>query len=114
MQSFLLSLHVFISLALIGLVLLQHGKGADAGAAFGAGGASGTLFGSRGATPFLVKLTAVLAVLFFVSSLTLTYTSSHHQATPLIQVPEERAQHNEPVSIPLVDAAKELQVKVGQ
>lgn len=111
MQSFLLSLHVLISLSLIGLVLLQHGKGADAGAAFGAGGASGTLFGSRGATPFLVKLTAVIAVAFFLSSLALTYTSSHHQNSPLIESPKPS---HESISMPLMEAIKELNDEVTQ
>jgi len=64
--------HVFISLALIGLILIQHGKGADAGAAFGSG-ASATVFGSQGSGSFLTRTTAVLATLFFVTSLTLAY-----------------------------------------
>jgi preprotein translocase subunit SecG len=86
MQQILLSLHVLISLLLIGLVLVQHGKGADAGAAFGAG-ASGSVFGSKGSTPFLVKVTTLLAVLFFASSLTLTYLSSHASDQGLLTVP---------------------------
>ncbi len=114
MQSFLLSLHVLISLALIGLVLLQHGKGADAGAAFGAGGSSGTLFGSRGTTPFLVKLTSVIAVSFFISSLALTYTSSHQHSAPLIQAPSEGQEQDKAISIPFVDALKELKDEVSQ
>lgn len=64
--------HVFLALSIIALVLLQRGKGADAGAAFGAG-ASGTVFGSRGTTSFLSRTTAVLATLFFLSSLGLAY-----------------------------------------
>jgi preprotein translocase subunit SecG len=67
--------HVFIGLALIALVLLQRGKGAEAGAAFGAG-ASGTVFGSRGSASFLSRSTAVLATLFFVTSLVLAWASS--------------------------------------
>ncbi len=66
--------HVFIGLALIALVLLQRGKGAEAGAAFGAG-ASGTVFGSRGSASFLSRTTAVLATLFFVTSLVLAWAS---------------------------------------
>lgn len=72
MQSVLLVIHVLVALALIGLVLIQHGKGADMGAAFGSG-ASGSLFGSRGPTTFLTRTTAGLAVVFFVTSLTLGY-----------------------------------------
>jgi preprotein translocase subunit SecG len=64
--------HVFLAVAIIALVLLQRGKGADAGAAFGAG-ASGTVFGSRGTTSFLSRSTAVLATLFFLTSLGLAY-----------------------------------------
>lgn len=64
--------HVFLALAIIALVLLQRGKGADAGAAFGAG-ASGTVFGSRGSTSFLSRTTAILATMFFLTSLGLAY-----------------------------------------
>jgi len=64
--------HVILSLALIGLILIQHGKGADAGAAFGSG-ASATVFGSQGSGSFLTRTTGVLATLFFVTSLTLAY-----------------------------------------
>lgn len=70
MYTALLIVHVFIAAALIGLVLIQHGKGADAGAAFGSG-ASGTVFGSRGASSFLSRTTALLAAGFFVTSLVL-------------------------------------------
>jgi preprotein translocase subunit SecG len=61
---------------LIGLVLMQHGKGADMGAAFGTGSA-GSLFGSSGSANFLSRSTAVAATLFFLTSLTLTYLYSH-------------------------------------
>ena len=70
METILLVLHVLVAVALIGLVLLQHGKGADAGAAFGSG-ASATVFGARGASSFLSRTTAVLATLFFLLSLVL-------------------------------------------
>lgn len=78
MQTLLLLSHIFICFALIALVLMQQGKGADMGAAFG--GASNTLFGSPGASSFLFKITAFLAVLFFLSSLGLNYFFSHHHA----------------------------------
>jgi preprotein translocase subunit SecG len=64
--------HVLVAIAIIGLVLLQHGKGADMGSGFG-GGASGSLFGATGSANFLSRTTAVLAAIFFVSSLTLAY-----------------------------------------
>ena len=70
--------HVLIAVAIIGLVLLQRGKGADAGAGFGAG-ASGTVFGARGSANFLSRSTAVMAALFFASSLALAYLNSNRQ-----------------------------------
>ncbi|MEW7978141.1 MAG: preprotein translocase subunit SecG [Candidatus Sedimenticola endophacoides] len=72
MQTVLIVVHLFLSLGLIGLVLIQHGKGADAGAAFGSG-ASGTVFGAAGSANFLSRATALLASLFFVTSLTLAW-----------------------------------------
>src|SRR5262245_49462150 len=68
-------LHVLIALAIIGLVLLQHGKGADMGSGFG-GGASGSLFGATGSANFLSRATAVLATLFFLTSLGLAYLAT--------------------------------------
>jgi preprotein translocase subunit SecG len=64
--------HVLLALGIVGLVLLQRGKGAEAGAGFGAG-ASGTVFGARGSTSFLSRSTAILATLFFITSLALAY-----------------------------------------
>lgn len=72
MYTALVIVQVLISLGLVGLILVQHGKGADAGAAFGSG-ASGTVFGSRGAANFLSRSTAWLATAFFVVSLALAY-----------------------------------------
>jgi preprotein translocase subunit SecG len=68
----LIVLHVLMALAIVGLVLLQHGKGADMGSGFG-GGASGSLFGATGSANFLSRTTAILAAIFFVSSLVLAY-----------------------------------------
>ncbi len=72
MHTVLVVIQVLAAIALIGLVLLQHGKGADAGAAFGSG-ASGTVFGSRGSANFLSRATAVCAAVFFIASLSLAY-----------------------------------------
>ena len=80
-QTTVLIIHTLISLAIIGLVLLQRGKGADAGAAFGAG-ASGTVFGSRGSGSFFSRATAVLATAFFATSLTLAFLSSQRGTAP--------------------------------
>jgi preprotein translocase subunit SecG len=75
MQSILLLAHIIICILIILLVLLQHGRGADVGAAFGSG-ASNTMFGSEGTLPFLVKFTSILAVLFYVCSLALGHVAS--------------------------------------
>src|SRR5689334_11003123 len=74
METLILVLHVLAALAIIGLVLLQHGKGADVGAAFGSG-ASGSVFGSAGSANFLSRATAILAAVFFLTSMGLTYFS---------------------------------------
>ncbi|MCA1853466.1 MAG: preprotein translocase subunit SecG [Beggiatoa sp.] len=76
MQALFLVLHVLVGIGLITLILLQHGKGADAGAAFGSG-ASATVFGARGSATFLTKATAVLALLFFSNSFLLNYLSAN-------------------------------------
>lgn len=76
MQSIILILHVLAAICIIALVLVQHGKGADAGAAFGSGSAN-TMFGSQGPMPFLMKLTVLFAFIFFVTSITLSYLSTH-------------------------------------
>ncbi len=73
--------HTLIALLIIALVLLQRGKGAEAGAAFGAG-ASGTVFGARGSGSFFSRATAVCATAFFATSLTLAYLSSQNSAAP--------------------------------
>jgi preprotein translocase subunit SecG len=73
--------HVLIAAGIVGLVLLQRGKGADAGAGFGAG-ASGTVFGARGSASFLSRMTATLAALFFASSLTLAYLGGRQPEAP--------------------------------
>jgi preprotein translocase subunit SecG len=75
LTTVLIVCHVLVALAIIGLVLLQHGKGADMGSGFG-GGASGSLFGATGSANFLSRTTAVLAALFFILSLALAYTAT--------------------------------------
>lgn len=93
METVILVFHVLAALAIIGLVLLQHGKGADMGAAFG-GGSSGSLFGSTGSANFLSRATAILATVFFLTSLGLTWYSAHRTESkgvmsgkPAIQAP---------------------------
>lgn len=87
-QTATLMVHVFLAIGIIGLVLLQRGKGADAGTAFGAG-ASGTVFGARGAANFLSRTTAVFAALFFATSLSLAWLGSQRTApTSLLDQPQ--------------------------
>ena len=76
-ESATLVLHVLAAMAVCGFVLLQHGKGADMGAAFG-GGSSGSLFGAAGSANFLSRTTAVLATVFFLTSVALTYFGTQH------------------------------------
>src|SRR5882672_10129746 len=101
----ILVVHVFLAVAIIGLVLLQRGKGADAGAGFGAG-ASGTVFGARGARTGLSRMTAVFAAIFMFNSLCLTYLFQHDARA----VPEsllEKAGANAPAPAqpaPAIDA----------
>ncbi len=76
LYNVMLIIQVLVALGIIGLVLVQHGKGADAGAAFG-GGASGTVFGSKGSGSFLTRLTAILAAVFFANSLMLAWLVAH-------------------------------------
>ena len=72
MQTILVVFHLFLAVGLVGLILIQHGKGADMGAAFGSG-ASGTVFGAKGSASFLTRLTAGLATLFFITSMIMAY-----------------------------------------
>ena len=70
MYNAILVVHIIVAISMIGLILVQHGKGADAGASFGAGG-SATVFGTSGSANFLTRLTAVLTAIFFITSMTL-------------------------------------------
>jgi preprotein translocase subunit SecG len=81
LRGVILGVHVLLALMIIGLVLLQRGKGAEAGAGFGSG-ASGTVFGARGTSTLFSKLTAIFAGLFFVTSLSLAYLGTHAPAEP--------------------------------
>ena len=78
LNTVLLVVHVLVGVMMVGLILIQRGKGADAGAAFGSG-ASGTVFGARGSTNFLSRSTAILAAIFFCTSLGLTYLGTQRE-----------------------------------
>ena len=98
LRGVILGVHVLLALMIIGLVLLQRGKGAEAGAGFGSG-ASGTVFGARGTSTLFSKLTAVFAGLFFVTSLSLAYLGSHAPVQPT-SVLERAAQAAAPSKAP--------------
>lgn len=103
MDNFLLPLlitvHVLVGLAIIGLVLLQHGKGADMGAAFGSG-ASGSLFGASGSANFMSRATAILAAVFFVTSLSLSYLATNRPKTGGSVIDVIKTAPAEPASVP--------------
>ena len=85
METLVWVVHIIVAIAVIALVLLQHGKGADMGAAFG-GGSSGSLFGATGSANFLSRATAILATLFFLTSLGLAYFAlQQHKPTSVIE-----------------------------
>jgi len=87
MENIITVVHVLAAAALIGLILIQHGKGADMGAAFGSG-ASGSLFGVSGSSNFLSRATSMSVVVFFATSMALAYIASHQSgASSVVKVP---------------------------
>jgi len=105
LETLLLVVHLIVAAVVCGLVLLQHGKGADMGAAFGSG-SSGSLFGSAGSANFLSRTTAILAAVFFASSLGLTFLGTMH--TPAKDVMQQGVMGDVPASKG-GDAAKQAQ-----
>jgi preprotein translocase subunit SecG len=103
MYQAIIIIHVLLGLGIIGLVLMQQGKGADAGAAFGAG-ASGSVFGAQGAASFLSRTTAILATLFFATSLGLAVFNSHRGGPADIM--SDTAGEKESLALPDVEGAK--------
>jgi preprotein translocase subunit SecG len=95
MDVLILVVHVIAALGIIGLVLLQHGKGADMGAAFGSG-SSGSVFGSAGSANFMSRTTAILAVIFFISSIGLTVVGSKKAADKGLMTREVPTQPADP------------------
>tara|TARA_B100000678_G_C18052127_1_gene439105 strand:+ start:434 stop:760 length:327 start_codon:yes stop_codon:yes gene_type:complete len=93
MQSFILVVHIILAILLIVLILVQQGKGADAGAAFGSG-ASSTVFGAKGSANFMTKLTTLIAIVFFITSLTLAYFASSGTENVRSLVPNQGASNN--------------------
>lgn len=109
MYQLILMLHVVVALVLIGLVLIQHGKGADIGAAFGSG-ASSTVFGSQGTGSFLFKLTGGLALTFFITSLMLSYmvSSQYHKSGQQI-IPQQRSTPESTIPVPVNNSESKKQ-----
>ena len=112
MQTFVLIIHVLAALGVIGLVLLQHGKGADMGAAFGSGSA-GSLFGSSGSANFLSRTTGILAAVFFMTSLGLTVLSSQKGKTEGVMSTHQEAPKAADVQ-PVAPAAPAGDSKAGE
>ncbi len=106
MYQLVLMIHVIVAIAIIGLVLIQHGKGADIGAAFGSG-ASNTVFGSQGTGNFLFKLTGGLVLTFFITSLSLSYmVSTQYQKAERQAIPQQNQVPENKVPVP-VDSGKQ-------
>ena len=106
METLVWVVHVIAAVVLIVLVLLQHGKGADMGAAFGTGSA-GSLFGSSGSANFLSRSTAVVATMFFITSLSLTYIYSHPlQQQGVMDKVKPAATQTAPAAINAADESK--------
>lgn len=112
MTLFLTILHVLISLFIIAIVLLQSGKGAEVGAAFGGGGASQSVFGASGGGNFMTKVTAAAATIFMLTSLTLAYLSGHAPGSTIMSgksvpkaAPAAPAQQSAP-AVPVQQPAK--------
>ena len=103
----LIAVHVLVALSIIGLVLLQHGKGADMGSGFG-GGSSGSLFGATGSANFLSRTTAVLATIFFLLSLALAYVATQKPVAPggVIDAVKSQPQKTEPKPAAAPEAPK--------
>ena len=113
MHTILVVIQVLAAVGVVGLVLLQHGKGADAGAAFGSG-ASGTVFGARGSANFLSRATAIAATVFFLASLSLAYVVQGKKAPDSIVDKVAPATADAPAAVPQEPAAQPETPKVPE
>lgn len=116
MSSFMIIIHIIVAVALVLIVLLQTGKGADMGAAFG-GGSSQTMFGASGASTFMSRLTTIAAIIFMLTSLGLAYLSSHRGTKSVMsEMPAPMTQQTEPARAEAkkADVAKETPEQSGQ
>ena len=104
LQTIALVIHVFLAIGVIGLVLIQHGKGAEAGAAFGGGGgASATVFGSKGSGSFLTRMTTMFALAFFCTSMLLFFLASQRSSSGLGSVIDNVDVPAQQVDVPATD-----------
>lgn len=101
MFTVLLVVHIVVAIVMVGLILLQHGKGADAGASFGAG-AAGTVFGAAGSANFMTRATAVLATVFFITSLVLAWYA------------QRQAEEQRRIDIPVVQTVPASSTPAGE
>ena len=110
MTTLLIIIHILVCLFLIGIVLLQHGKGADIGASFG--GSSQSLFGSEGPVPLLNKITTLAAIVFMGTSISLAYLAANKSTGTVmedvnVQVPMQQQIPSEPITIPVPEQVGE-------
>ncbi len=108
MEQIIIIIHVIVAVCVIGLVLVQHGKGADVGASFGSG-SSNTMFGSQGSMSFLMKVTGLLAAIFFATNLTLSYIVGHRASVMVAPI-----QSNAPSVIKTATTDKSQKTKQQQ
>lgn len=105
MEQVIIVVHILLGLGIVGLILMQQGRGADAGAGFG-GGASGSVFGAQGAASFLSRMTAILAALFFSTSLALAWVNGHKsgETVDFMSAPDAQQKASDLV-VPKVESA---------
>lgn len=108
MEDIILIIHTLAAAVVIGLVMMQHGKGADAGASFGGGGASGSLFGVSGSSNLLSRMTAIFIAVFFCTSLILGYLASNKQTASVVKNNVETTQVMEKEAAPAVPTTDDI------
>lgn len=114
METLVVVVHVVIAVALVGLILIQQGKGADAGAAFG-GGASQTVFGSQGSGSFLTRVTTILAIVFFVTSFSLAvFAKQRAEVAGEAGIPVVEESAEQAPAEPAADSAQSSEAESGK
>ncbi len=114
LETVIIVVHLVVALGVVGFVLIQQGKGADAGASFGSG-ASGTVFGSQGSSNFLSRFTAVLAAVFFATSLGLAfYAKDRANTITQLGLPDPAVLEVKPKEQPLLEDIPQVESKVSE